>query len=71
MKDTITEADMFVDTSKTEVEQQLVRTRQDNEILKEHIVSHNDEVRELKALMQIYLAKLKQVESIRSVSPAA
>ncbi len=71
MKDTITEEDMFVDTSKTEVEQQLVRTRQENEILREHIVSHNDEVRELKALMQVYLAKLKQVESMRCVSPAA
>ncbi len=71
MKDTITEADMFVDTSKTEVEQQLVKSRQENDMLKEHIVSHNDQVQELKALMQVYLGKLKQVENMRCASPAA
>ena len=54
MKDTITEADMFVDTSRTEVEQKLVKSQQENDMLKEHIVSHNDQVRELKALMQVY-----------------
>ncbi len=71
MKYTISEEDMFVDTSRTEVEQQLVSTRQENDMLREHIVSHNDQVRELKALMQVYLDKLKQVESMRRVSPAA
>ena len=70
MKDTITEADMFVDTSRTEVEQQLVKSRQETDMLKEHIVSHNDEVQELKALMQVYLGKLKQVENMRCASPA-
>ncbi len=71
MKDTITEEDMFVDTSKTKVEQQLVRSQQDNEMLREHIASHNSEVQELKALMQVYLGKLKQVESMRFAPMAA
>ncbi len=71
MKDTITEEDMFVDTSRTKVEQQLVKTQQENGMLREHIVSHNDEVRELKALMQVYLGKLKQVESMSCVQTVA
>ena len=37
MKDTICDEDMFVDTTKTELEQRLTKTEKENEILKERI----------------------------------
>jgi len=62
MKDTITEEDMLLDLTKTEIEKRLLKTEQKNEILKENLETHNSEVRKLKTLMQVYIAKLKQME---------
>ncbi len=62
MKDTITEEDMLLDLTKTEIEKRLLKTEQENEILKENLETHNSEVRKLKTLMQVYIAKLKQLE---------
>ena len=41
-----------------------MKTEQENEILKEKLDSYNGEVRELKALMQIYVGKLKQLDEM-------
>jgi len=66
MKDTIREEDMFIDLTKTEIEKRLLKTEQENEILKDRLEAYNTDVIQLKALMQIYIAKLKQVENLRS-----
>jgi len=66
MKDTIREEDMLIDLTKTEIEKRLLKTEQENEILKEKLEAYNTDVIQLKALMQIYIAKLKQVENMRS-----
>jgi len=60
MKDTITEEDMLVDITKTEIEKRLLKTEQENDILKEKIEGFSNEARELKSLMKVYLSQLKQ-----------
>ena len=65
MKDTITEEDMLIDLTKTEIEKRLLKTEQENEILKEKIDAYNGDVIKLKTLMQIYIAKLHQLEEIQ------
>jgi len=64
MKDTISQEDMFVDVSKTEIEKRLIKTEQENEILKEKIECYNEDVSQLKALMQTYVGKLKQFDEL-------
>lgn len=66
MKDTICEEDMLIDLTKTEIEKRLLKTEQENEILKDKVEAYNTDVVQLKGLMQIYIAKLKQVEDMRS-----
>ena len=65
MKDTITEEDMLIDLTKTEIEKRLLKTEQENEILKEKLEAHNADVIQLKALMQIYVVKLNQLEKMQ------
>jgi hypothetical protein len=55
MKDTISEEDMLVDLTKTEIKKRLLKTEQENEILKEKQNAYNTDVIQLKALMQVYL----------------
>jgi len=64
MKDTISEEDMFIDLTKTEIERRLLKTEQENEIMKEKLEAYNGDVIKLKALMQIYTNKLRQFEEI-------
>jgi integrase len=66
MKDTITEEDMLIDLTKTEIEKRLLKTEQENEILKEKLEAYNADVIQLKALMQIYITKLNQFEDLQS-----
>jgi len=65
MKDTITEEDMLIDLTKTEIEKRLLKTEQENEILKEKQEAYNTDVVQLKALMQVYIAKLNQLEKMQ------
>ena len=65
MKDTIREEDMLIDLTKTEIEKRLLRTEQENDILKEKLEAYNSDVIQLKTLMQVYIAKLKQLEGLR------
>ena len=65
MKDTITEEDMLIDLTKTEIEKRLLKTEQENEILKEKFEAYNNDVIKLKTLMQIYITKLKQLEKMQ------
>lgn len=64
MKDTITEEDMLMDLTKTEIEKRLLKTEQENEILKEKLESHYGEVRQVKALMKIFVGKFQQLEEL-------
>ena len=65
MKDTITEEDMLIDLTKTEIEKRLLKTEQENEILKEKIEAYSGDVIQLKTLMQIYISKLHQLEEMQ------
>ena len=64
MKDTISEEDMLIDLTKTEIERRLLKTEQENEILKEKLETFNRDLTTLKALMQIYTNKLRQLEEL-------
>ncbi len=66
MKDTISEEDMLIDLTKTEIEKRLLKTEQENEILKDKQEAYNTDVIQLKALMQIYVTKLNQLEDLQS-----
>ena len=68
MKDTISEEDMLIDITKTEIEKRLLKTEQENEILKEKLEAYNTDVIQLKALMQVYIAKLKQLDKMQPVA---
>ncbi len=70
MKDTIREEDMLIDLTKTEIEKRLLKTEQENEILKEKLEAYNTDVIQLKALMQVYITKLKQLEEMQ-ILPSA
>jgi integrase len=62
MKDTISEGDMLIDLSKTEIENRLLKAEQENKILKEKLEAFGRDVVQLKALMQLYAMKLNQLE---------
>jgi integrase len=64
MKDTISEEDMLIDLTKTEIERRLLKTEQENEILKEKLETFDKDVMKLKTLMQIYTNKLRQLEGL-------
>ena len=68
MKDTISEEDMLIDLTKTEIEKRLLKTEQENEILKEKQNAYCNDVIQLKALMQVYIAKLDQLEKMQVVN---
>ncbi len=65
MKDTITEEDMLIDLTKTEIEKRLLKAEQENKIFKETFEAHNNDIIKLKTLMQIYITKLKQLEDMQ------
>lgn len=65
MKDTIREEDMLIDITKTEIEKRLLKTEQENDILKEKMEAYNTDVIQLKTLMQIYISKLKQLKEMQ------
>jgi len=64
MKDTISEEDMLIDLSKTEIERRLIKTEQESQILKERMEIYFKDVLQLKSLMQLYILKLKQLEEL-------
>jgi integrase len=64
MKDTISEEDMLIDLTKTEIERRLLKAEQENEIVKEKLETYTRDVVKLKALMQIYTNKLRQLEEL-------
>ncbi len=70
MKDTISEEDMFIDLTKTEIERRLLKTEQENEIMKDKLETFNGDVMKLKALMQIYTNKLRQLEELSKQTKA-
>ena len=47
MKDTISEEDLLVDTTKTEIEQRLLQSEKKNEILQDRIASMEKEMKKI------------------------
>lgn len=68
MKDTITEEDMLVDLTKTEIERRLINTEQENKILKDKLDAYSADVARLKALTQIFISKFNQIQDIYSLT---
>jgi hypothetical protein len=71
MKDTITEEDMLMDLTKTEIEKRLLKTENENVIFKEKVESYEKEIGKVRALMKIYLSKLKELEEKQSICLAS
>jgi len=51
MKDTITEEDMLIDITKTEIEKRLTKTERENEILKERLKINESKLGKIQALV--------------------
>lgn len=66
MKDTITEEDMLVDVTKTEIEKGLWKAEQENELLKEKITSYEKDIQQVKDLLEVYISKLQELEEKQS-----
>lgn len=64
MKDTITQEDLLVGTTKTDIERRLLGTEQANAILKQRLQGYDHQLAELRDLMRTYVARLKQLDPI-------
>ncbi|MBT7102467.1 tyrosine-type recombinase/integrase [archaeon] len=62
MQDTITEGDMLIDITKTELEQQLAKTQRDNKVLQERIDINEEKLRE----MSFCIEKIKSEIGIKA-----
>jgi integrase len=62
MKDTITQEDMLVGTTKTDIERRLLGTEQENAILKQRLEGYDRELVKLRDLMRTYVARLKELD---------
>ena len=62
MKNTITEEDMLMDLTKTEIEKRLLKSEQENVIFKEKIESYEKEARQVRTYMKIDTEKLNELE---------
>ncbi|MBU2576230.1 MAG: tyrosine-type recombinase/integrase [Nanoarchaeota archaeon] len=60
MKDTISEDDMFIDTTKTEMEQKIEKSHRENEMLKERINSMEEQMKEILGLVRGLGEKVRQ-----------
>ena len=68
MRDTITEDDMLLDVSKTEIERRLIMTEQENRVLKEKIDSYTRDLAILQIQMQDNTSKFKILENDRQTT---
>ena len=59
MKDTINEEDLFIDTTKTEIQQDLDKSKRDNELLKDRVESMENQMKEMFDLVKEALEKVK------------
>jgi len=68
MKDTISEDDMLIDMTKTEIERTLLNTQRENAMLKEQMQAMNNDIAKVKTLLQVYISKTKQLEHLKALS---
>lgn len=59
MKDTIQEEDLFIDTTKTELENEQIKIRRENELLKEKVNSMEDQMKKILEVVDGINAKVK------------
>ena len=64
MKDTITQEDMLVGATKTDIERRLLGTEQENAILKQRLEGYDRELLKLRNLMRTYVVQLKELDPI-------
>lgn len=50
--------------TKTEIEKRLLKTERKNEILKEKLDGNDSEIRQVKALIKIFVGKFQQLEEL-------
>jgi len=62
MKDTISEEDLLIDVTRTELEKRLTKTEQENELRKEEFKRMKKEVEEVRLLMDNTRNKLRKLE---------
>ena len=71
MKDTISEEDVLIDLTKTEIEKRLLKTEKENEILNDKLESYDNEITKIKTMLQIYVSKLKQLDKLSQMNKTA
>jgi integrase len=62
MKDTISEEDLLIDVTKTELEKRLTKTEQENELRKEEFKRMKKEIEEVRELAENVRSKLRKLE---------
>lgn len=62
MKDTIQEEDLFIDSTKTELEKEQIKLRKENEVLKDKMDSMNEQMKEISALVKGMSEKVNRKE---------
>ncbi|MDO8623312.1 MAG: tyrosine-type recombinase/integrase [archaeon] len=59
MKDTIQEEDLFLDTTKTEIEREQIKLRKENEMLKDKVDSMGEQMKEILSMVKGMCEKVK------------
>jgi N-acetyl-beta-hexosaminidase len=59
MKDTIQEEDLFIDSTKTELEKEQIKLRKENEVLKDKMDSMNEQMKEIFSIVKGMAEKVK------------
>jgi len=62
MKDTISEEDLLIDVTRTELEKRLTKTEQENELRKEEFKRMKKEVEDIRELAENVRSKLRKLE---------
>ncbi|HJX50328.1 MAG TPA: hypothetical protein VJ438_02605, partial [Candidatus Nanoarchaeia archaeon] len=62
MKDTISEEDLLIDVTKTEIEKRLTKTEQENELRKDEFKRMKKEVEDIRELAEDVRSKLRKLE---------
>jgi len=62
MKDTISEEDLLIDVTRTELEKRLTKTENENELRKEEFKRMKKEVEDIRELAENVRSKLRKLE---------
>jgi hypothetical protein len=65
MKDTISEEDLLIDVTKTEIEKRLAKAEKDKEILQERVAQIEETMKKILELQKINKSKVEIVQELQ------